>query len=294
MITPRVLRLGVLALLAATLSGCASLPHLAMHRWPTVHPIVTQQAKAAPRGDTYYADAAAAIVRRDYGRALDLLQAARAQNPNDVRVLNAFGVVYDKLGRFDLSTRYYAQAEALDPKSPILASNMSYSTILQARAALPSPVLLARLEPPAPSPAAAPRLEPITTPKPVSLALVDAPRPAVIRLGAPAGSMTLALAPVRTLEIADATGRTGGAEPVRQDLVRLGWTASKSQVRSASAQSRTVIRYAATSQGTAQALAKTLPRGVELVDCGSSCTGVILTLGADSAGWPAARQSRGD
>ena len=29
---------------------------------------------------------------------------------DDIRVLNAFGVVYDKLGRFDLSARYYDEA----------------------------------------------------------------------------------------------------------------------------------------------------------------------------------------
>ena len=55
-----------------------------------------------------YERAAGAIERRDYGRALEYLQSAKARKPQDVRVLNAFGVVYDKLGRFDLSARYYA------------------------------------------------------------------------------------------------------------------------------------------------------------------------------------------
>ena len=63
--------------------------------------------------------------------ALDYLQAARAKDPKNARVLNAFGVVYDKLGRFDLSARYYAQASAPDPNSPIVAKNMSYSRWLQ-------------------------------------------------------------------------------------------------------------------------------------------------------------------
>ena len=48
------------------------------------------------------------VVNRDqgnYGRALEYLQAAKAKDPRNVRALNALGVVYDKLGRFDLSAR---------------------------------------------------------------------------------------------------------------------------------------------------------------------------------------------
>ena len=60
----------------------------------------------------YYENAVTAINARHYALALEYLQAARAQKPDDVRVLTAFGVVYDKLGRFDLSARYYAQASA--------------------------------------------------------------------------------------------------------------------------------------------------------------------------------------
>ena len=74
-----------------------------------------------------------AITDRDYGRALDYLQAARDLQANDVRVLNAFGVVYDMLGRFDLSARYYAQALAADPQSAIVLKNVAYSHVLQGR-----------------------------------------------------------------------------------------------------------------------------------------------------------------
>jgi Flp pilus assembly protein TadD len=93
---------------------------------------------AAPQSaadDGLYADAVAAVSRRDYASALDLLQAARARQPDDPRVLNAFGVVYDKLGRFDLSPRYYAQAEALDPGSRIVANNRAYSLLIQSKGA---------------------------------------------------------------------------------------------------------------------------------------------------------------
>jgi hypothetical protein len=74
-----------------------------------------------------YDAAVAAIDSRDYGLALKHLQTARTANPNDVRVLNAFGVVYDKLGRFDLSARYYDQALRADPGSQVVLANVAYS-----------------------------------------------------------------------------------------------------------------------------------------------------------------------
>ena len=81
--------------------------------------------------DLYYSGAVRAIEARDYAQALDYLQTARAMAPDDVRVINAFGVVYDKLGRFDLSRRYYAQAKVLDPTSKVVDNNLAYSQRLQ-------------------------------------------------------------------------------------------------------------------------------------------------------------------
>jgi Flp pilus assembly protein TadD len=103
-----------------------------------VKPVRTETT-AGLADDGLYLDAASAISRRDYPRALDLLQAARARKADDPRVLNAFGVVYDKLGRFDLSGAYYAQARALDPGSPIVAANMAYSAWLQAKSKRDAP-----------------------------------------------------------------------------------------------------------------------------------------------------------
>lgn len=101
-------------------------------------------------GGGLYGSATAAINRGDYALALDLLQAARDRGGPDARILNAFAVVYDKLGRFDLSQRYYAQAVALDPTSKIVAQNLAYSNLLQGGSA---PLGLAAA---APSPALAP------------------------------------------------------------------------------------------------------------------------------------------
>ncbi|KRA59235.1 hypothetical protein ASD79_11090 [Caulobacter sp. Root655] len=97
-----------------------------------------------------YARAADAIRARDYALALDLLQVAAARAPGDVRVLNAQGVVYDELGRFDLSGRYYARALQADPNSAIVANNIAYSARLQGLKAS-SPTLQAAAPPSAPA-----------------------------------------------------------------------------------------------------------------------------------------------
>jgi hypothetical protein len=115
--------------LALGLQGCAHLPHGGAPEFEG-RPIKMASAEVSI-ADGLYNDAVAAIERRDYAGALELLQAARERTGDDARLLNAFGVVYDKLGRFDLSERYYLRAQALDPKSPIVAQNLAYSQTLQ-------------------------------------------------------------------------------------------------------------------------------------------------------------------
>lgn len=249
-------RLSPLMLLLA-LAGCAAAPRMA-HLAP-IRPVSFGEDHQIARADGYYASAKAAIGRRDYAQALELLQAAGASRQGDVRVLNAFGVVYDKLGRFDLSERYYAQAAALDPGSSVLANNITYSRSLRASAA---------------SSAAAPILDARAAPAPQ----VFAPGLAVVRLPA--------VSPGRPVAIADATGARGGVEPVRQALMRLGWSVPAVEPRPAKRIAVTTISYPTYNLSTARALARTLPRGVELVDCGAVCDRVRLSLGADTAGWP--------
>jgi tetratricopeptide (TPR) repeat protein len=111
-----------------TAAGCLALPYGGR---PVKLTAVHTPSAPASKLDLYYARAVRAIDARDYAQALDDLQTARALAPEDVRVINAFGVVYDKLGRFDLSGRYYAQAKALDPTSKIVDNNLAYSERLQ-------------------------------------------------------------------------------------------------------------------------------------------------------------------
>ena len=111
-------------------SACALFDRTAAIDIRTVQPVA---GAAVSPDDALYSAAVRAISARDYALALDYLQAARQKQPSDIRVLNGFGVVYDKLGRFDLSARYYAEAGKLDPQSPIVAANLAYSAVLQGR-----------------------------------------------------------------------------------------------------------------------------------------------------------------
>ena len=147
----RTARMGLICGLGLSLSACALLPK--DHPWlaflshspprVSIRPAPAALSPALPADEGLYRDAASAIKQRDYATALDLLEAARDRDPRDPRVLNAFGVVYDKLGRFDLSAEYYAQAEKLDPGSPIVANNLAYSELLQGKKAA-APAALAQ------------------------------------------------------------------------------------------------------------------------------------------------------
>jgi tetratricopeptide (TPR) repeat protein len=246
-------------------AGCAVLPK--RDRWVSVKPVQsTAQQESGVDGD--YAAAVSAISRRDYAQALDMLQAANARKIDDVRVLNAFGVVYDKLGRFDLSARYYARARAADANSTIVASNVAYSAALQQQYAV------------------APTRELVEAPSPLMLAAAP---PRAIRLAATATPVMLPLIPAarrRGLEIADASGRPGAAGAISLELARLGWSTPKTAISQAPKAARTTITYAAYRAPVARSLARTLPPGVRLVDCEDACGGVRLTLGADSLAWP--------
>ena len=281
-----------LALSALALNGCSYLGG-PKTRWVEAKP-VQSRAERTSREDAYYQSAVFAISRRDYMGALDMLQAARQANPSDVRVLNAFGVVYDKLGRFDLSARYYAQAAALDPKSPIVQANRTYSAKLSGVGAAQETLLAA-----APAPAAAPAG---TSPAPADAAPPATPGAAVVaqaaQPSAPAAAATpaLALRPALSAErasvlrigapvyILDSSGPTGAGEQVRVLLAKRGWTTPKWALQSAPQQPNTTIYYATQRLMVAKGLAATLPGPARLAPC-DKCSGIRLVLGKDAARW---------
>lgn len=179
-VLPSALGLAVVSLGA---SGCASLHHA---KWASVTSVQVGGSDATA-ADGFYADAVAAIEARDYGQALDLLQLARRER-RDVRVLNAFGVVYDKLGRFDLSARYYREALMLEPASPLVRANMAYSQQLQDEWRSPRQVAQAASAPPAVAQPAT-DVAPAAAPAAASNALAAAAQPRL--LAAPASAWPL-------------------------------------------------------------------------------------------------------
>ena len=265
------------ALLAAglllSLPACALLPKRA--HWAKVEPVQTRS--AVDPADGAYQAAKAAIGRRDYAAALDLLQAARMRKADDARVLNAFGVVYDKLGRFDLSARYYAQAAELDPSSSVVAHNLAYSRSMQATAARPA------------VPSAAPPLV-MAKAEQAGLRLLQV-GPNVLRLELPTQVAAAVPLPKTTgfpLMVIDATGKKDGGEAVRLELAQRGWSARRSAKEPAPA-AQTTIRYSESQANLAKALSRTLPHGAQMVLCSTACPGVQLVLGMDSLNWRLSR-----
>jgi Flp pilus assembly protein TadD len=128
------------------MGGCSHFPKLNFASLVKVRPVSSEKLTApAPFAaeDRLYASAVRAIDERRYGEALDALQVARSARPGDPRVLTAMAVVYDKLGRFDLSDRYYDQAEKADPGSRIVALDRSYSMFLRSNGKIGGPALAA-------------------------------------------------------------------------------------------------------------------------------------------------------
>lgn len=275
-------------LLAMALGGCATVGNL-VSRLSGHRPVPQFQARAAPTGasehpmalpaDRLYKAAARSIQERDYAEALDILQIARERTPGDARVLNALGVVYDKLGRFDLSERYYTLAARAEPDSPIVAANLRYSSLLQAAQRTPAP-LLAQAAPPA-----AVRL--------ADLGTTDGARalpstPPLIRRVIPAGVVqraTPALAGGRLI-LVNASGRA--LTPTRLYLTGAGWTLAQAD-EIAAPQDRSEIRFDAQIEPVARALARTLPFKVTMAACASACP-FQLVLGRDAP--PALKEGR--
>lgn len=257
----------VAALAAASLalSGCAGVPRylawLLPHRAPlTVQPVETASAETTVDATGRLYDAAVdAIDARDYARSLDLLQLARERSPDDVRVLNALAVTYDKLGRFDLSARFYAQALEAAPDSPVVMANMAYSQVLQ-RQFTPAPTQLAEAPPSEPA----------------------ALQPGAPELASPRPMLTLATPRLvgRPLVVVNAGG---DGETVRRRLAVLGWSVTRG-LRQVPRVTESRILYPAEHRAVALALANTLPFSTQMAACNDDCRGLSLILG-ENAQW---------
>ncbi len=286
------------SVLAMPLGGCATARHFLAHL--VDHKPAARMAEAKPvymgaadipaetPTDRLYAAAAAKIEARDYGAALDLLQFARDASPEDARVLNAMGVIYDKLGRFDLSDRYYALALAAEPGSRVVAANVRYSEILRAAAATPrsaaligAPVLqLAQQER---EQAPAPPQGPLRATSGLrQIAAAGQPLQVGLRIAVGTGTVRRSepLIAGYSLALINATGRSNAAQPARLYLAQAGWSLASAD-GAAPAQARSEIRFAPRNQTVAEVLARTLPFKVALTACPNECA-FQLVLGRDA------------
>jgi hypothetical protein len=116
------------------LSACVT-PTLSIN--PVNASALSQQTPSA-KVDVLYAQGREALIAGDLASALELFHGARRAGPEDVRVLNGLAVIYDRLGRFDLSANYYDRARDLDPGSPVLQANLALSNDMRARQAQPT------------------------------------------------------------------------------------------------------------------------------------------------------------
>src|SRR5882757_1225140 len=81
-----------LALAAAGLTACAS---MFGGESVKIRPVDNMSSLTTVGRDPLYESAVTAISARDYARALNYLQEAKAKDPSNIKVLNALGVVYD-------------------------------------------------------------------------------------------------------------------------------------------------------------------------------------------------------
>lgn len=265
----RIARAALIAALMSGAAGCSLLPDFGS---PVKVRPISQSANPgalAPNEGEYQA-AARAIESRDYALALDYLQKARDKSAHDVRVLNALGVVYDKLGRFDLSQRYYAQAQTIDPNSQVVRNNLAYSQVLRARVD-GRPATAAEV-------AREPRAEAqIGGVAPTQIAIVPEPRPDA---GA-AQTPIVRLRPWGGVTVVDASGMSGKGEAMRRRLRRLGWVA-RASASAQSSQAESLIAYAPSRAAAARALARSLRFPARLTVCADGCKGIEFVIGVDA------------
>jgi len=116
-----------LASVALVASGCTadwSNGEKSNYKWSGNPPIQDSSDYSYTLGKKQFSDGL-------YGMALKNFRVALVQEPKSLDRLNAVAATYDKLGRFDLAERYYAQALGVDPNSVQTLNNIGYSFLMQ-------------------------------------------------------------------------------------------------------------------------------------------------------------------
>jgi len=68
----------------------------------------------------------------DYGLAIASFSADVRRDPTAVNSLNGLAIAYDRIGRSDIAERYFAQALAIEPGSPVTLNNLAYLRMAKA------------------------------------------------------------------------------------------------------------------------------------------------------------------
>jgi Flp pilus assembly protein TadD len=117
------------------LAACVTLSACSSFDWSEVRSVVRVGNETAVSGiDLALAQGREHFTLGNYGIAVDTFNAAATLDPKSIRALNGLAASYDKLGRFDLAERYYANALAVNPNSPVTLNNAGYSQLLQGNA----------------------------------------------------------------------------------------------------------------------------------------------------------------
>ncbi len=126
------LRNATLAAMAALITGCAGgldLSHLDVRPAPGTGGYLPSRSGGAGA----YEAAKRHLANGELGIAIDAFRQILRGEPTSVAALNGLAVAYDRIGRFDLSRRYYEQALGFDPAAPEVLNNLGYSMLLQGR-----------------------------------------------------------------------------------------------------------------------------------------------------------------
>jgi Tfp pilus assembly protein PilF len=121
------MKLALLASVALLASGCTtdwSNGQTSNYKWTQNPPVQASSQDSYALGKKQFAKGL-------YGMALKNFRVALVREPKSLDRLNAVGATYDKLGRFDLSERYYARALGVDPNSVQTLNNIGYSFLMQ-------------------------------------------------------------------------------------------------------------------------------------------------------------------
>lgn len=118
-----------LILAPALLAGCAGLD---IARFEP-RPVVPEGYAIKGSGSELYEQGKRQLQAGHAALAIDAFRRASRAQPDSIDALNGLAVAYDRIGRYDLSRRYYEAALGREPTSAMLLHNLGYSLALQGK-----------------------------------------------------------------------------------------------------------------------------------------------------------------